>query len=284
MDSPRYSQGYIQHRQRGPFPGHIDPWAEAGRYFHQIHSGMINHLQDQLQDDLNALGYQAGKEASLQIYANRKPDLYIQSMQRPQRPAPEWDYATAAAAIQVEPGTTVMDELPDLDALYITDMDSGNLVTVIEIISPRNKTHLNEMALYKSQRHELFLSQGVNVVEIDATRSITRLLVTSLVEENPYHIAIYLPGTLPRVLVSDFETPLKPFALPLRGEVVRVETQSAYDRAYQRGAVAGLIEGDNQYIADSLPFPTTLTDEQRTNALTAVDHWRTELERLQQET
>ncbi|MEO1441346.1 MAG: DUF4058 family protein, partial [Chloroflexota bacterium] len=158
----RHSPAYIQHRQRGPFPGHIDPWAEAARYFQQIHSGMIHNLQDQLQDTLIALGYQAGKEASLQIFASRQPDLYIQDT-LPERESGEWDYETAAASLEVEAGTAVLEDQPEIEALHITDMDSGELVTVLEIISPRNKTHPQEMALYREQRTRVFLDADVNV-------------------------------------------------------------------------------------------------------------------------
>jgi hypothetical protein len=48
--SNTFSPEYIRLRQQGAFAGRIDPFAEAGRYFQQIHSGMINHLQDQLQE------------------------------------------------------------------------------------------------------------------------------------------------------------------------------------------------------------------------------------------
>lgn len=274
------SSEYIQHRQQGAFPNRMDPWAEAGHYFQQIHSGMIYQLQAQLQGRLNALDYQAGKEASLQIFANRKPDIYVQDNQQPQRKSTEWDYVAVADELEVEAGVTIFDETPELEALHIRNITSGELVTVIEIISPRNKTHPQEIILYKEQRTQIFLAQGVNVVEIDATRSVTRLLNNSLVHSHPYHIAIYLPDELPRVLVSEFDKPLKPFALPLRGEAIRTDPQSAYDTAYRDGAIAGLIHHDTGYSLDGLPFPSTLTQSQLSHALEAVHKWQAQLEEL----
>ena len=73
---------------------------------------------------------------------------------------------------------------------------------------------------------------------------------------------------------------LKPFALPLHSEAVRVEPQNAYDRAYRRGAVAGLIASDGRYTQADLPFPSLLSNDQRRSALAAVRLWQTELERL----
>ena len=89
-----------------------------------------------------------------------------------------------------------------------------------------------------------------------------------------------LPDELPRVLVNGFDEPLKPFALPLRGEAIRTESQSAYDIAYQRGAIAGLIQHEVGYAEDTLPFPSMLTDEQRQACLTAVQEWQAQLNAL----
>ena len=274
------SPEYIQHRQQGAFPNRIDPWAEAGRYFQQIHSGMINQLQDQLQDDLNARDYQAGKEASLQIFANRQPDIFVQDNQSPRRQATTWDYVGIAESLDVSAGIAVTDEEPELEALHITNITSGELITVIEIISPRNKIDLANISRYKMQRQQVFLSQNVNVVEIDPTRSIMRLLTNPLVIEHPYHMAIYLPDDNPRVLVSKFDARLQPFALPLRGEAIRTDPQLAYDIAYRRGAIAGLIHHETDYSLDALPFPSTLTKSQLSNALEAVHRWQAQLEDL----
>lgn len=277
--SSNFSAAYIQLRQHGAFHGRIDPFAEAGRYFQQLHSGMINHLQDQLQDELNRRGYQAGKEASLQIFAPRQPDLYIENIKQA-RPTVDFDYDAVAAALQVTAGIEALTQEPELEALHITSMDTGNLVTVIEIISPRNKTHLEEILLYQKQRQHLFLDNQVNFVEIDATRSVRHLINHPLADNNPYHIAVYIPKKLPRIIQSAFAESLKSFALPLIGEGIRVEPQQAYDRAYQRGAIAGLILQEGQYTREALPFPSTLRDTQIENALQAVATWQAELQRL----
>jgi len=275
------SPDYIQHRQHGAFTGRIDPWAEAGRYFQQIHSGMIHQLQDQLQDDLNARDYQAGKEASLQIFANREPDIYVQDNQTPPRDVSSWDYVAVAESLDLSAGVAINDDEPELEALHITDLSSGDLVTVIEIISPRNKSNPADISRYKSQRQQVFLSQHVNVVEIDPTRSVIRLLNSGLVRAHPYHIAVYLPDEQPRVLVSNLDQPLHPFALPLRGEAIRTDPQSAYDIAYRRGAIAGLIHHETDYALDALPFPTTLTKSQIAMLLASVQAWQETLKTLE---
>jgi hypothetical protein len=275
-----HSPDYIQHYKHGAFPGVVDAWVENGRYFQQLHSGMINSLQDQLQDALIARGYQAGKEASLQIFAGREPDLYVEQTVPSDVQLAQWDYDAAATAVAVEPGTPVAIPDADFEALHIHDMQTGQLITVIEIISPRNKTYLPEMTLYQIQRSTLFLARGVHVVEIDLTRSIKHLLQHPLIQHTAYHTAIFLPNHLPRVVVYDVLQPIKPFALPLRNEVLPVNLQHAYDTAYQRGALAGLILRETDYALEELPFPSLLTEVQQHTLMQSVQAWKTRLAEL----
>lgn len=53
--------------ENGPFPSHIDPWAERGRYFHQMHAHMIGYLLDAIQRPMYERGYVVGRESSVQI-------------------------------------------------------------------------------------------------------------------------------------------------------------------------------------------------------------------------
>lgn len=280
MSNKRFSQAYVEHLRRGPFAGRVDPWAEIGRYFHQIHNRMITFMQDALADELNERGYLVGRETSLQVFANRQPDLYVSGAQAEQTTPLE--YTAVADALDVDSGVAIVDEhaTGDLEALQIVNLRTNQLVTVVEIISPSNKTHPSEIATYLQQRHTLFLSRGVNVVEIDATRSVKRLLSHQLTRENAYHVAVHLPADLPRVLVSQYNQPLPAFALPLDVDGVRVNTQSLYDMAYQRGQIAAWLHRDLDYAADALPFPSLLTESQKAALQQTVATWRAELDAL----
>lgn len=271
---------YVQLLKKGPFPGLIDIWAEAGRYFQQIHSGMIDHILGQIQDPLLEMGYIAGKETSLQVIEGREPNVFV----RRETPLPtekstaKWNYAAAAEAVLAEPG--IQAEVPDLQALFITEFQSGELVTVLEIILPSNKSQPYLISEYQERRGQLLLGRGVNVVEIDATRSVKRLLERQLTLAHAYHRAIYLPLEWPWVLVNDYGQPLKRFALPLRGNAVGVEPQDAYNYAYRLAAIAGHIAHENRYTEEDLPFPTLLTAQQRQSALDTAVAWQAELARL----
>jgi hypothetical protein len=282
MSQKRFSQAYVQHLTEGPFPNRIDMWAEEAYYFHQIHATMISSLIRQMREDLLIRGYVAGREASLQIVAKREPDIYVEETREYEKP-PRQPYAMIAAELEVNAGLTVMDEELELDAIRIYEGDSGRLVTVIEIVSPSNKASFTRIEHYREQRSRLFLAQGINVVEIDPIRSVQHLIQTQSLQSFAYHIAVFLPEEGLRLLGSKLDEPLQPFALPLREDAIRVETQDAYDDAYRTMTIASQIQNKKHYIIDALPFLSTLTDAQKETALQAIEAWQAQLEKLRED-
>jgi hypothetical protein len=268
-----FNQAYNQ----TPFPGRIDPWAEDAHFFHAIHAQMISVLVAQYHTKLFDLGYVIGISGSLQMSEGRD---YIERI-TPKNPVSLLDYELAAVEMLVEPGEKVAD-LPELDALVIRNMRTGDLVTVVEIVSPGNKNSAQVVFAYQERRTRLYLEKGINVVEIDATRSIKRLTQNSLTGLYPYHVAIYLPGDALRIVGIEFDKPLKPIALPLRGEVTAMALHDAYQQAYQQLTIAWHIQHETHYHEDKLPFASLMTDDQRHAALQAVKVWQESLSRMQQ--
>jgi hypothetical protein len=279
----RVSKAYVEHEKRGPFPGRIDPWSEVGRYFKQIHAGILDNLIDQLDPQLSEMGYRIGREASLQIAEGREPDIFVQRAVSAPHVNVHLDYELAAAEILAEPGVVLEAEV-DLQAIHIKQIETGRLVTVIEIISPSNKAKQEIIIDYRARRERLMIERGVNVVEADLTRSIKRLIVDPTVQRYPYHIAVFMPGDSPRFIGVDFDQTIKRVALPLHGEVVPIELQAAYDDAYRKVSIAGQIEDELSYVEDRLPFPSLLSDEQRQQLLQAVHSWREKLTQLRANT
>jgi Protein of unknown function (DUF4058) len=276
---PRMSPQEIQHRTRGPLPGRIDLWAEADHYFQTIHADVIGLTIHETQSRLNALGYLISREKSLQVTEGREPDLYVLQENRPVRRFEHWNYELAATEALAEPGLSVVADSA-LTALYIRDLHSSSLVTVVEIISPGNKDSANYITAYQERRERLLLERGVNVVEIDLTRSIMRLTNNRLTLDNPYHVSVFLPGEAVRVIPIQLESSLPRIALPLRAEVFPVELEPLYRSAYETNRIAWQIEHDGNYTEDYLRFPSTLTAAQRQAALAAVQRWQATLKQL----
>jgi Protein of unknown function (DUF4058) len=279
----RYSTHYVEHIKRGPFPGRVDPWAEAGRYFQQLHAEMISTLMLQTQDTLIEMGYSIGREASLQITERREPDIYIEQEINNVQPPVSWNYPQAAASVLAEPGISIEEQLFELEALHIIEVETGDLVTIIEIISPKNKESQGIIRDYIQNRRHFVRDKGVNVVELDLTRSVKRLLDDGVVKAYPYNVAVHLPRQKARLIGIAYGESLKRLALPLRAEVIPVELQSAYDQAYQQASIAMHIERESHYSEIELPFPSLLLDSQRQETLETVQHWLAELNHLRTE-
>jgi hypothetical protein len=267
---------YIELLKAGPFDGRIDPWSEHARYFHQMHGDIIHFILQQIQDPLLEMGYVASKELTLQILGVRQPDISVHREQV-DTPSNQWSYDAAAAALKVKTGAEV--ELLDLDRISVTDA-KGTLITVLEVISPGNKIRPKAIEDYIARRNDLVYSQGVNVVEIDATRTYRRLLEHHSVATYSYHVMVYMPDDNPRLFGSLFSQPLEPFALPLRKAAITVKPQQAYQDAYRSTAIARQIEFNNDYTLEAMPFPTLVAPSEQQECLSVIDRWRVALAAL----
>lgn len=279
------SDAQSRHRRllrTGPFPGQIDPWAEQGWFFHQIHGGMISELLKQIQDPLMDRELIAAREASLQIGEATQPDVII-SLAHERPPKRILSYPVLAEQLLLDPGIAIELPEPELDAIYITDQVGGRIITIIEIISPSNKADAKDEGRYMQRRDTLVYDRGVHVVEVDLTRSIKRLLRSQETRNYPYHIAIHMPYERTRMIGIDWASPIPTFALPLRDDGIPVAMQPFYATAYYDAAIAAHVLEQTNYRESSIPFPSTLTNTQRDEALMRVETWKSQLEQLRAE-
>jgi hypothetical protein len=264
----------LERYKQGPFPEQIDPWAEAVHEFEALHNEMISALLALLDAPLLAKGYIIGRETSLQIAEGREPDVFLYRRDLPS--TARWDYALAAEEALAPAGVPVM-EPADLDALHIRNQTTGDLVTVLEVVSPGNKTRPQDILAYQERRTRLYLERGIQVVKCDFTRSIRRLSQNRETAAYPYHCAVYLPSDA-RVIGIGWGERLPRLALPLRGEVVAVELHEAYTRAYRATNIAWHIQHDGRYREADLPFPSLLTDDAQRTLLETVERWQATLQ------
>jgi len=276
------SQAYVDLLTRGPFPNQIDPWAEDAHYFQQVHGNLLTVLAQHIKPRLNLLGYMVGREASLQVLERREPDIFVRRITHPPEVIPRWSYPLVAEEGLADPGEVLEAEI-DMDALHIRHLDSGDLVTIIEVISPANKDKPELITDYRQRRERLVIEKQVQVVEIDLTRSVKRLVFDPLAKRYPYHVALHLVTEKPRLVGMHIGQPLATIAVPLRGEVLTTSLQTAWNESYQVADSASNILHDHGYAEAKIPFPSLLTDEQRIDALKAVNDWKAELHHLRQE-
>jgi hypothetical protein len=180
MPAMGFTTDEIKLYQDGPFPGRVDPWAEDDHYFQMIHASMIDSLLEMTQRGLAEMGYFAGREASMQILEGREPDVFIRFALAPPKDAPHFSYELAAVEALAEPGLVTYEESA-IDAIYVRS-SVGDMVTIIEVISPRNKRDRNTIQAYRERRLRLCIERGINLMEIDITRSVIRLTAPSAYE------------------------------------------------------------------------------------------------------
>lgn len=167
-----------------PFPG-MNPWLEHPQLWSGVHSSLIVYLRDQLNPTLRPRYIAAVEERVFVEGPDRRviPDVWIRKTHR-SRPSPE-DSAEGGVAVAVAVEAETEDEpvivvSPGLEVheTYIEILDlhaNKRLVTVIELVSPTNKTAGPGRDSYRAKQLEV-LKSDVHLVEIDLLRDGSHVL------------------------------------------------------------------------------------------------------------
>lgn len=118
------------------------------------------------------------------------------------------------------------------------EVGSNAVITVVEVLSPKNKRQGKGRRLYGEKRQHI-LSSRSHLVEIDLLRAEAPLPMQGAVQLADYHILVSRAGTRPQaeLYAVTVRQPLPRFPLPLKspGESVVVDLcaifQGVYDRA-----------------------------------------------------
>ncbi|MBE2197759.1 MAG: DUF4058 family protein [Anaerolinea sp.] len=147
----------------GPFPG-MDPYLEARATWPDVHASLITYIREALQPHLRPKYIaRIGERIQLaQISQSYVPDvLLLQTMREPTAV-----YAATGALVADEPQVvTNLDEAYREPYIEIVTRDTGDVVTLIELLSPSNKIG-NGRSQYIQKQADL-LATDVNLVEID---------------------------------------------------------------------------------------------------------------------
>ena len=154
---------------KSPFPG-MDPYLE--RHWRDVHGTIIVHARAALQKQLGG-GLRARIEERLivespldeprEIY----PDLRVFERGLPGRPMAAAATSTVAEPFVIKPARP---KAPQRFIEIIDVSSGGRLVTVIEFVSPSNKSGTDAREKFLRKRDEV-VAADVNLVEIDLTRA-----------------------------------------------------------------------------------------------------------------
>ena len=225
----------------------MDPYLEQPTFWSSFHSRLIVALADALAPQLRPSYY---VEVETRVYTDTAdggellvgiPDAVVLSG-RPTPVAPEMSTANRGGMIAVQPPPQqvtlpVPTEIKER-YLEVREVGSNAVITVVEVLSPKNKRPGQGRTLYENKRQHI-LGSSSHLVEIDLLRGDAPLPMQGVVQLAHYHILVsrfeHRPqADLYAVTVRDR---LPSFPLPLKGadEAVLVDlsaiVQGVYDRA-----------------------------------------------------
>ncbi|MBM3834343.1 MAG: DUF4058 family protein [Verrucomicrobia bacterium] len=153
---------------KNPFPG-MNPW--LGEYWRDVHASLLVYARDQLNGELPPDLNASVDERLVIDVEEEKPRTYLpdvaisESWDNPAGPA----IGPGGAAVETAKPILVDRGEHKLRRLEIAD-SSGQLITVIEFLSPSNKTEF-EYRIRWERKHNENLAAGLSFVKIDLVRA-----------------------------------------------------------------------------------------------------------------
>lgn len=260
-----------------PFPG-MDPYLERRGIWDQIHTNLIVAIQRLLTPKLRPKYHVAIEQRTyLAVLPPGDqlvgiPDaLVVAGHESPVAAA----FAEASAVATPEVG-----ELPQAEAvreryLEVRALDTQEVVTVIELLSPTNKQTREGRAQYEAKRTQVLASR-THLVEIDLLRA-GQPFAMKAPRSSDYRIVVSRSSQRPRAdlylfsvrqPIPTFPIPLRPGedepALPLNELLHRVYDEGGYDLVidYRRPAEPALAEADAAWARAILTTATSVNSEQ----------------------
>lgn len=210
-----------------PFPG-MDPYLEDPEIWSGVHAMFLGGIVTQLYRRLRpkyVIRYEERVYVADEddpIRQSRYPDVKVfTDAQRPQRVGPQAGAAQGRTVID-EPIPVTLIEEPEVREkhLQVLDVKSHDVVTVIELLSPSNKTRGSAgRKSFMDKRREVFAS-AAHWIEIDLLRPGARTIVLPGIPPSDYQVYLSRAGN-PR---RDYAWPvwlrhrLPTIAVPLRAD------------------------------------------------------------------
>lgn len=220
-----------------PFPG-MDPFIENQKW-RPFHSRFIVELGAALTAEVRP---RYVVEIEDNVYLSQDDEVLIR------RFAPDatifqsdgWrDTADGGVAIALEPSLLTSPELDPVTEPYlvIRDRDGEEAITVIELLSPTNKSARDGRSEYLKKRHAI-LHSNTNLVELDLLRGGERLPTVERLPSGDYYVFITRVERRPKVEVYSWplERTLPTLPIPLaEGDPdASLDLQAVFTTTYDR--------------------------------------------------
>ena len=238
-----------------PFPG-MDPYLEDPARWPDLHQSLITYIRDALQPQLRPRYHARMGE---RVYILERPQVMYPDIVLVQRPLREKAPAYGEAAVQTTEVEVPLDApfvltLPPAEHrepfVEIVHVAGDEVVTVIEVLSPANKTAGGGHRLYRS-RQQTILDSDVHLVEIDLLSKgmpTVALPETGYSRLPPHRYLVCVRRAPEQYRYELYPIPLQSslprLRIPLRepDPDVGLDLQAVFNRCYDNGGYADLID------------------------------------------
>ncbi len=220
-----------------PFPG-MNPFLEDPEFWSAVHNRLIvaiaddlvDHLSEKYRVEIEKRTYFSNDEESLLVGI---PDVSVATGKVESIPS------TTLSSVSVLPEKVTVPILEEVNERYleIREVATGTVVTVLEILSPKNKRAGEGRIAYERKRNQV-LASATNLVEIDLLRGGKPLPVESQ-HLGDYRILICRGNERPRgdLYAFGLRQPIPTIPIPIvPGEAEPLlDLQSLLHRVYEKG-------------------------------------------------
>ncbi|MBD2606140.1 DUF4058 family protein [Scytonema hofmannii FACHB-248] len=222
-----------------PFPG-MNPYLENPVFWSEVHHRLIAIIADEIEPNIppqyrvaiEQRTYLSDEEDSQKVGI---PDVTIFSQQSNQK-----EHSSKTTQVSTTDGVTVTIPMPENvteSYLEIREIDTGFVVTTIEILSPKNKRAGEGRKAYERKRKQV-LASLTHLVEIDLLRNGRQMSLLGEVPTTDYRIVVSPSEIRPQAKLYGFSIREKipAFVLPLQSgdKEVILDLQPLLNRIYAR--------------------------------------------------
>ncbi len=234
-----------------PFPG-MNPYLESPQLWQELHSRLIVAISDALNPQILPK-YRAAVESRIYEMSDGEsilvgiPDVSVtQTISRPTQDETSNNIATLTPQPTIV--TLPMPEEIRENYLEIREVATGLVVTVIELLSPKNKKVGPGKIAYETKRQQI-LGSLAHLMEIDLLRTGTPMPILGQSAPSLYRILISQSHQRPRANLYSLslQTPIPALKVPLRSgdNEPTLDLQSLIHQVYDRAGFAFVIDYNN---------------------------------------
>jgi hypothetical protein len=250
-----------------PFPG-MDPYLEQPVFWPSFHSKFVVAMADAIEAQLDSAYY---VEVETRSYLDDEgtgllvgiPDVgvLLSATNAPDR-LPDSSNAIALAnpvtSIRLQTVTLPMPQEVRERYLEIREVDSGSVITAIELLSPKNKRVGDGRKSYESKR-ALILGSLTHLVEIDLLRSGQSMPMQNVQLFSDYQILLSRSPQRPQADLYSFSIrdSLPTIPVPLKETALAIDLQAVFDGVYKRSRYQTRID-----YHQPVPLPKLQADDQ----------------------